>query len=1062
MSRILRSVIIMSILLTASFNNYAQDALIQGTIYSASDSLGLPGVTVHIKGTNKGTTSDINGKFQLLSAIGDTVHFRFVGLKPHQHIVTKTENIKVYLSDDVAYLDEVVVTAFGISREKKALGYSVSDLDAEDLNKSKDVNVMNTLSGKVSGVQISKTSGGVESSSRVVIRGNSSLSGNNQPLFIVDGVPVDNTTNGSGGTWGGIDYGSPISDINPDDIANISVLKGPNAAALYGSRAANGVIIITTKKGSSRKGIGVDYSLTWTWETADIQKEFQNTYGAGTNGQFEYDNQSGLPYFNTSLLAKSWGPKMEGQTYIDWDGETRTFSAQPDNYKDFFETGHTITNSLAISGGNENTTFRFSYSGLLNDGYVPNSEFKRNSFSIRGGSKLGKKLTADAKVSYNNQKAHNRLNISDGRGAARNYNFMPRNVSTESLLDYKDADGYEKVWYTPWAWQSNPYWVAYENSNDDSRDRVLGYVNMKWQILPWLALSGQSGIDFYNESRQEILATGAFANEKGNVRNAWLSMKEQNSSFLFNAEKELHKNLGFSATFGGNQMYRTFEQNGTYVAHLSVPDFYHPQYGEEPTEINYSLNEKRINSLYGSMHFDFKHYLFFDLTARNDWSSTLPAANNSYFYPSVNASFVFSKALGLENDWFSFGKIRSSMAQVGSDADPYMLNLTYVSNGTFNGLPLVTVSNTLPLATLKPEITSSFELGADVRFFKNRLGIDFTYYNATTRNQIVPANVSYATGFTTAIINAGEISNKGIELLIHGIPIQKKHFSWNTSANFTRNRSKVVQLSEGLENYELGSQWGVSIEARPGNPYGDIVGVSIARDENGNKLIDETGMYIKGDREVLGNFNPDFMLGLNNSFEYKNFSLGFLVDIRIGGQFYSASNMYAHGYSGTVEQTLEGREEWYASEEERIAAGVSSDDWTATGGYLAEGIYADGTFINGVDVSGQENKTYVNPELYWGQFSNWGNELHEPHVYDADFIKLREMYLMYKLPSKWSKKLHMNALSIGLVGRNLWLMWSKAPNIDPESSYTNGNGQGIEYGTYPVARSFGFTLNAKF
>jgi TonB-linked SusC/RagA family outer membrane protein len=1044
------------------FHAIGQSALIQGQIFSANDSLTLPGVTVNVKGTSKGITSDFDGKFQLLTNIGDTLVFRFVGLTSQEFVVSKTEDIKIYMEEDVAKLDEVVITAFGISREKKALGYSVSELNEDDLNKSKDVNVMNTLSGKVSGVQISKTSGGVESSSRIVIRGNSSLSGNNQPLFIVDGVPIDNTTNGSGGTWGGIDYGSPISDINPDDIESMSVLKGPNAAALYGSRAANGVIIITTKKGIGRSGLGVDYGLSWTWQTPDIQKEFQNVYGAGTNGQFEYDNATGLPYFNTSLLAKSWGPQMNGQTYIDWDGVTRTFSPQPNNYRDFFRTGNTMTNSLAISGGNSTTSFRFSYSGLLNDGYTPNSEFKRNSVSIRGGSQLGKRLTADAKVSYNNQSAMNRLNLSDGRGAARNYNFMPRNISTESLQDYQDADGNEKVWYTPWAWQSNPYWVAYENLNQDSRDRVLGHVSLNLEITPWLSLSGQSGLDFYNERRKEITGTGAFANPKGNVRNAWISLMERNNSFLFNAQHELNKSLGVSATFGGNQMFRQTEQNGTYVRNLSVPDFYHPQYGEEATEVNYNLSQKRINSLYGSVHFDFRHILFFDVTARNDWSSTLPASNNSYFYPSFNASYVFSKALKLENDWFTFGKVRSSYAQVGADADPYMLSLTYTSQGTFNGLPLVTLNNVLPLSTLKPEITSSYELGCDLRFIKNRIGVDFTYYNSTTKNQIVPANVSYATGYTTAIINAGEISNKGIELLLTTTPVKRKKFEWKAIANFTRNKSMVVQLSEGLENYELGSQWGVSVEARPGRPYGDIVGVSIARDAENQKLIDENGMYLKGDRKVLGNFNPDFMLGINNSFEYRNFSMGFLIDIRVGGQFYSASNMYAHGYSGTVVQTLEGREEWYQSEQDRIAAGVSPEDWVATGGYLAEGVYADGTIIDGEDVSGQENTTYVNPELYWGQFSNWGNELHEPHVYDADFIKLREVYFMYKLPKSFCQKLHVNALSVGFVGRNLWLIYSKAPNIDPESSYTNGNGQGIEYGTYPVSRSLGFTLNAKF
>ncbi len=1056
------SILGLIVLLILPVSSFAQNILIEGRVFSPSDSLSMPGVTVNIKGTNKGVTTDYQGKFQLLSSMGDTLVFRFVGLKTYQHIVTKAETITVYMQTEVADLDEVVITAFGISRKKKALGYSVSEVKAEELRRSKDVNVMNTLAGKVSGVQITKTSGGVESSSRVTIRGNSSLSGNNQPLFIVDGIPVDNTTVGTGGTWGGIDYGSPISDINPNDIESISVLKGPNAAALYGSRAANGVIIVTTRKGTNRKGIGVDFGISCTWQFADIQKEFQNTYGAGTNGRFEYDLQSGLPYFNTNLLAKSWGPEMKGQQYIDWDGVVRTYSPQPDNYKKYFEVGSTLNTSISLDGGNENANFRFSYAGLRNDGYTPNSEFNRHSVALRGGAKLGKYIIADAGINYINQGALNRLKQSDGRGAARNYNFMPRNISTESLSNYQDVDGMEKVWYTPWAWQSNPFWVANENENSDSRNRVIGHVNLTVKFNSWLSVSGQSGIDFYNEKREDIVATGSFENEQGSLSKGWHSMMERNNSFLFNASKELTENLSLSATFGGNRMYRSFEQNGTYVAHLSVPYFYHPEYGEEPTEVTYGLSEKRINSLYGSIHLDFNHYLFFDVTARNDWSSTLPENDNSYFYPSVNASYVFSDALKIENYWFTFGKIRASYAQVGGDAAPYLLNLTYTSEGTFNGQPRVTVSNILPLSDLKPEITNSWETGFDIRLLDNRLGLDFTYYNSTTKNQIVPANVSYTSGFTTAVINAGEITNKGFEILLKATPVKSNNFKWALIANYTKNNSMVVNLSEDLENYELGSQWGVTVEARPGSPYGDIVGVSIARDLNDNKLVDENGMYIKGERKVMGNFNPDFLLGITNSFSYKKINLGFLIDIRVGGQFYSASNMYAHGYSGTVVQTIEGREEWYRSEEERIAAGVSPDDWIATGGYMAEGVYADGTIINGVDVSGLANKTYVNPEYYWGQFSTWGDELHEPHIYDADFVKLREMYLMYELPAKFSRKLHVNALSVGLIGRNLWLMYSKAPNIDPEASYTNGNGQGLEYGTYPVARSFGFTLNAKF
>lgn len=1037
-------------------------------VLSAEDSLGMPGVTVIVKGTTVGTITDIEGRYVLeVPADTDTITFSFIGYVTESLSVSEAAGGKtLYLMPDVEKLDEFVVTAFGITREKKALGYAVSEVNVDDMTTTRDPNLMNTIQGKVAGVQVTKTSGGPESSSRIVIRGNSSLSGNNQPLFVVDGVPIDNTTNGTGGMWGGLDYGSAVSDINPDDIESMTVLKGPNAAALYGSRASNGVVVITTKKGSSRKGIGVSFNSTTSFEFADIQKDFQNTYGAGTNGQFEY-NADGLPFFNTALLAKSWGPRMEGQTYVDWDGVTRTYSPQPDNYKDFFETGYTLTNSIALEGGGDATTFRLSFTNLKNKGISPNSFYDRNSINLRAGTQLSDRLSIDAKVNYVNQQAQNRVNQSDGRGAGRNFNFMPRNISTESLSDYKDAAGNEKVWYTPWAWQSNPFWMAYENSNGDRRDRIIGATTLNYKINDWISVMGRTGVDFYNERRENILATGAFQNPFGDYSTAWISFVERNSDFLFVGSKSLNEDFELSANFGGNRMYRKYEQTSDKVDRLSVPNFYHPEYGEEEARSGYWKSEKRINSLYGSAQLAFRNYLFLDITARNDWSSTLPEANNSYFYPSVSAGWVWSQMFELENKWFSFGKIRTSWAQVGGDADPYMLQLTYAANGDFNGQPQARINPTLPLSNLKPEITSSFEIGTDLRFWIDRLVVDFTVYKANTKNQIVPADVSSATGFSAAVINAGEIENKGVELFISGKPVVTKKFTWETSVNWTKNNSKVISLTDGLDNYLLGEQWGVTIEARPGNPYGDIVGITIARDANGNALVNADGTFVKGPRRVLGNYNPDWMAGFRNSFSYGNFVMSFLVDVKKGGQIYSASNMYAHGYSGTVVQTVEGREEWYASEAAREAAGVSApgyngtnyeQPWTPTGGYAVDGVFAEGTILNGEDVSGQSVSTYLNPETYWSQFSNWGDELHEPHVYDAGFVKLREISFGYNIPRKKLEKLKLTALTISLVGRNVWLIHSDVPNIDPEATYSNGNGQGLEYGTYPITRSIGFNL----
>ncbi|MGB1031645.1 MAG: SusC/RagA family TonB-linked outer membrane protein, partial [Flavobacteriales bacterium] len=878
-----------------SFSKVEAQSSVNGVVLGKIDNTPIPGVNVIIKGSNKGTTTDIDGKFSLeVASMSDTLSFSSIGYKTLYLLPSQAET--VHLEEDLVLLDDIVVTAIGISREKKSLGYAMATLDPQEIQQNRDPNFVTTLSGKVSGVQVSKTSGGPGSSSRVVIRGNSSLSGNNQALFVVDGIPIDNTTNGTGGMWGGIDYGSPISDLNPDDIESITVLKGPNAAALYGSRASNGVVVITTKSGMKRNGIGVSFNSSTSIETAYIVKEFQNEYGAGSNGLFEY-NEDGLPFFNTSLLAKSWGPRMQDQRYVDWDGVTRTYSAQPDNYKDFFDVGRTFTNNLALEGGNETSTFRLSFTDLNNKGINPNTSFKRTSISLRGTSQLSEGFSADAKVNFVSNRAENRVNQSDGRGAGRNFNFMPRNVSIASLEDYKDAAGQEKVWYTPWAWQSNPYWVAYENLNEDQRNRMVGLVRLNYQITPKLSIMGRTGLDYYGERRNSRIGAGSFQNIYGDYTDMWINFSERNSDFLLVYNTDINENFKFGANFGGNRMYRMYEQTSSSVERLSVPNFYHPEFDDTPaTEIGYNLSEKRINSLLFSAQLAYKEFLFVDVTGRNDWSSTLPDDHNSYFYPSVSTSWVFSRQLDIEGKRFSFGKIRTSWAQVGNDADPYQLSLTFGSNGSFNGRPIVGVNPTLPLSNLVPEITNSFEIGTDLSFFLNRLTIDATYYKAITKNQILGADVSSATGFSNAIINAGEIQNQGLEFLIQGQPIFKNSFKWNSTINLSFNRSEVLNLTDGLDNFLLGEQWGVSIEARPGQPYGDIVGIPIARDDNGNPQLNANGTFVKGEREVLGNVNPDWLMGVCNQFEYKRWKLGFLVDIKKGGDIYSASNMYAHGY----------------------------------------------------------------------------------------------------------------------------------------------------------------------
>lgn len=1056
------------LLLFVAFQFLTIAALAQttGTVLSSEDGLGLPGVSVVIKGTSAGTTTNIDGQFSISAKAGDTLNFSFVGYKKASKVVG-TQPINFTLELDSKVLEDVVVTALGVSKEKKSLGYAVTEISTKQINTVKEANVVNSLSGKVAGVQVSKTSGGPESSSRIVLRGASSLQKDNQPLFVVDGVPIDNNTFGGASQWGGVDYGSPISDINPEDIESMTVLKGPNAAALYGSRAANGVILITTKKGTSRKGIGVSFNSTTTFEMADIQHRFQNEYGAGQNGKFLY-NAEGVPYFDSSTIPKSWGPKMEGQTYIDWDGETRTYSPQPDNYKDFFELGHTLTNSVALDGGNEHSTFRLSYTNLLNKGIVPNSRFERNSVNLRTTHVFAKRLSADFKVNYVRQETRNRQNQADGRGAGRNFNYMPRNISSESLSNYEDENGNERVWNSFFSgYQSNPYWMAFKNQNNDSRDRVLGKLQLKYDIFDWLFVAAGTGLDMYFENRSNKVATGSDGNSAGSFWEGYNNYKEINSDFLIAAKKKLSKNFSGNASFGGNMMVQLGDGSSIGSNRLAIADFYNPTNVADLEAISntYYKYEKRINSLYGTAQLDFRSYLFLDVTARNDWSSALPVHNNSYFYPSVNLSFVFSEAFKLENKWFSYGKIRGSWAQVGSDGSAYLTTNSFQPSGavSFQDRPLYVISQPLANKDLKPEFTTSWEAGIDLSFFVNRIQLDLTYYNATTDNQIAVVPVSSASGFNSAVTNAGSIQNQGVEILLNLIPVKTKNFSWNASLNFSKNISLVKNISTEGDIFPLAEHWGVTIGAEAGEAYGNIYGYGIQRDDAGNKLVDENGFFIKTDEPVkLGNYQPDWLMGVSNGFSYKGITLSFLVDIKKGGQIYSASNMYNHGYAGTVEQTLEGRAEWYESEAAREAAGVSTADWTPTGGCQVEGVYDQGTIVDGEDVSGQSFIGYVNPEEYWYQFARWTDEIHEPFVYDAGYVKLREAYLGYKFPEKVTDKLKIRDLEIGIVGRNLWLIHSDTPNIDPEAAYTNSNGQGVEYGTFPISRSVGFNLKFRF
>ncbi|MFZ1332135.1 MAG: SusC/RagA family TonB-linked outer membrane protein [Flavobacteriales bacterium] len=1050
----------------------AQEYVLKGKVVDKTDGLGLPGASVAVRSSNASVAADSDGNFLINVLATDSLLVRFIGYADQILPVESKLEIMINMTPSSTQLNEMVVTALGVSREERSLGFAVGKMDVKTATVIRDPNVVNSMQGKMAGVQITKTSGGPEASSRILIRGNSSVTNNNQPLVVIDGIPMDNTTIGTGGTWGGIDFGSPISDINPDDIESLVVLKGPSAAALYGSRALNGVIVITTKTVAGIKGWKFGMNSTTSVESAYILNKFQNKYGAGSGGKFKYTPE-GIPYFETDrpslpTYAASWGPEMLGQTYIDWNGDTTAFSPQPDNYKKYFRTGYTLTNSFSASHGGK-FPLRISFTDLRNNGITPTSTFKRNNLNLSNTGHITKKLEYAAKFTFADQRAFNRVNQSNGHNAARNIIMMPRNVSTESMMNYENSDEYEQVWYTNWGWIGNPFFTVERNINQDQRKRYIGNLSLNHQTTEWLSVMGRVGLDNFNEDRHNRIASRSFTSPNGEFSDETIDFLEVNADYLISAKKKLRTNWEISGNLGGNTMYQRRKTHSRTGRNLIEHGIYELENVAEANRTDRRfLFERRINSTYGSVQVGFRNYLYFDVTGRNDWTSTLPKENNSYFYPSASASYVFSDHATKLPRFITFGKLRASIAQVGKDADPYQLEIGYDSLTTIDGIALSHIRNPFPLVDLKPEKKRSYEIGMDLRFFLDRVALDLTYYHATTTNQILTSSVSAASGYTTAVVNAGEIRNKGVELLLTTIPIQGKKFKWTNSINFTKNDNLVVSLNSSGQREILGDQWRVNVTATPGLPYGSIFGYGIQRDADGNALMKGDGTFVRTEEQILlGDINPDWRMGITNGFQHKNWVFSFLIDIQKGGDIYSATNMYMHGYSGNALATLEGRDEWYASEAARVAAGVAAngldgngnyvENWSPTGGYSVSGVYAPGTVVNGQDVGGQTVERTIDPQVYWSQYAVWGNEIHEPFVYDASYVKLREIGLTYRFnKDAFGKKIRNVELTIS--GRNLWLIHSNVPNIDPEASYSNGNGQGVEYATYPITRSVGFNL----
>ena len=1017
---------------------------------NVKDAMGaIIGASIVEKGTTNGTITDMDGNFVLNVQPGATLVVSYVGYKTKE-VKVGTSPLDITLEEDSKVLSEVVVTALGIKRERKALGYGVDEVKGEALTKAKETNVINSMAGRVPGLVVSQTAGGPSGSTRVLLRGNTEMTGNNQPLYVIDGVPLDNTNYGSAGTEGGYDLGDGISSINPDDIENMSVLKGPAASALYGSRASHGVILITTKKASNKDGerLSVEYNGTMTFETQLAKwNEVQQVYGMGSDGTYSINAVA-----NTN---KSWGPKADGSNMLDYfDGVSRPYLIIPDNVSGFFRTGLTATNTLTLSSSHGKSGVRFTYTDMRNKDIVPNTNMSRNIFNLRANTSMGK-VDLDFSTNYTRESVKNRPALGDSKGnVGKNLMTLATTYDQEWLKTYQDANGEYSNWNGLDPYNVNPYWDVYKNSNQSDKDQFRFNGKAIWNVTDHFKLQGTVGAEFNWFKFEDFKAPTTPGYEAGRLQISNFRNRMYNFEML-----ALYNNswgdFDFNATLGANLYKVNNETTITTAQDMKIRETVAlMSFNETSVEQNYY--RKQINSIYGAVNVGWRHLIYLDATLRGDRSSTLPLNNNTYIYPSFSGSFVFSELIKNHN-FLPYGKLRVSWAQVGSDTDPYQLGLVYTkSKFTYPGYTLGSISNTtIPNRDLKPTRTNSYEMGLELKFLNSRIGLDFTYYNQTSRNQIMAMASSWASGYTYRMINAGEIQNNGIEIALNTRPIQTKDFSWDLNINFSKNNNKVKELVDGIDLFELEkATWqDVQIAAVVGENFGSIIGPDFKRNENGDILIDpSTGLpQYDNSNHILGNASWDWTGGVVTNFTYKNISLAAVFDVKVGADLYSMSARAAYE-SGKALETLEGREEWYKSEEQRKALGISEANWTPTGGFIAPGVIdnGDGTY--------RPNDIYVNPEDYWMNISRYAPSM---FVYDNSYIKCREITLSYSLPKTWLKN-KVQGLTVSFVARNPFIVWKNIPNIDPDSNYNNTTGMGMEYGSLPSRKSYGFNVNVKF
>lgn len=1044
-------------LLVLQVSVHAQQApSLTGTVQSSTGEP-LAGVSIQLLG-GKATISTNLGNFTLPVKTGDTLRFTYIGYEPKTIIINSLEHpLQVTLQQSSGQLSEVVVTALGISKEKKSLGYAVQELKSEELNTTQTPNLVNDLSGKIAGVRVTNSQGDM-GSSRIVIRGETSIAGNNQPLFVVDGVPVDNSQLGAGGSR---DYANAIADLNSSDIASVSVLKGPNAAALYGSRAAHGVIIIKTKSGVKRKGLGITLNSNNTLSNLATLPTYQNVFGQGGNGAFSYVDGNG--HGINDNVDESWGPRMDGQLIPQFgsNGEPVPFIAHPDNVKDFFQTGFSTYNSLSIADAGDKFSYRLGFNDGHQSGVIPNSKLNKRNISLNTSFKITDKLTLSAVANYLITASPNLPGVGGKRATSTmlQFTWFGRQVDMQSLKDSYFQTGSPDNWNN--AYYPNPYFGAYENTVAQRRDRLIGDIGLTYEITPGLTARFHSGTDYYNDRRKLKIAYGTSGTPYGSYQEIGYTLNENNTEATLNYDQQLNPDFSLNVLAGGNIRNKTYEQNDQMAPRLAVRGVYTLDNSRDPLISSNYYSRLRVYSLYGSAQLGFRNYAFVNLTARNDWSSTLPASNLSYFYPSVNGTLVFTDLFKIKRNILSYGKIRGGWAQVGADTDPYQL---YNSFGLslFGGNPLLTTSGIQMNANFKSESTTSTELGLDLGLFNSRATLDISLYNTNSFNQILKVDITPTTGYTQRLLNAGKINNKGLEIALGGSPIKTTDLSWELGLNFAINKSEVKYLDHDgqLENYTLATDGTAQVVAAVGKSYGTIIGTAYQRDQNGNIIISASGLpETDPNLHTLGHYTPDWTGGFTNNLRYKNWGLSFLLDASIGGSIYSGTNSTGQ-YTGVLASTLPGRgaefgglSYYYPGDDKKVLP-VATDGNTPNG----EKVYDDGIIAKGNLENGTANQQIIPASLYYKTLSS----IDEQYVYDASYIKFREVNLSYKLPEPWLHRIGIQAASVALVGRNLFFIYKKVPNIDPETAFNTGNGQGLEDLTLPTSRSYGVNLTVQF